>query len=266
MHDNMTEVAVAVPGMMERADTAREAEKTRELERAAAEAAAARALADRFTRLAAMSASEFTVSTNGDDHAVKSCLQVLAADVRQAGVFELAGWKFSDVQDRAAAGVTERFVEQVGRHKLTLVIVGGTGAGKTSLAITAGRSAARLGHRTRFVRYSEYLAQCRAASGFKPAPGAAQWCQAIRSTPVLVLDDLGAGEPVGVMADAWVVKATTELVDARVGSGLTTIVTTNLSSEDLQVMYGDRLTSRIGEAAVVASLRAVDLRKPVTWG
>lgn len=62
------------------------------------------------------------------------------------------------------------------------------------------------------------------------------------SVDVLVIDDLGAEKP-----SEWSIARFGELFDARYRDDLVTIVTSNLNIDDIEALYGPRITDRIHE-------------------
>ena len=66
---------------------------------------------------------------------------------------------------------------------------------------------------------------------------------------MLILDDVGAEN-----TTAWAVERLFTLLNYRHGEHLTTIITTNLTPEELSQRLGDRLAWRIAEMSDVVSL------------
>ena len=68
----------------------------------------------------------------------------------------------------------------------------------------------------------------------------------ITTVPILLLDDVGT-EPYEVKEYGNVYLPFTELIEQRYNRRLTTIITTNLSIEDINNRYGARIADRINE-------------------
>lgn len=159
------------------------------------------------------------------------------------------------------------FAQTVGRPDakvLNLILVGSIGAGKTSAAISAGHLAVAAGRFVRFATHQQYLDWLRpdgAPSGRSPV-----WIREQHErADLLILDDLGAEENLDEEASKFVRKETNELLGNRLASGRPTIVTTNLSSEDLSVMLGARMVSRLGARGHVLKFIGEDRRQPIKW-
>ncbi len=134
--------------------------------------------------------------------------------------------------------------------KPTLVLSGGTGAGKTVAAA---------------------LALCERIGSFQvlraPRLGAAfeRWqsdredgAEALRvNVATLLVDDLGL-EP---LDDRRVPLALEEIFDARQTASRRTVVTTNLSRDAMRARYSDRVLSRLAQNAAVVPVDGDDMRR-----
>lgn len=140
-------------------------------------------------------------------------------------------------------------------------LLGGTGNGKTHLAIATIRSwgcspAARNGRgefpwAVEFLKVPEWLSDLRrlyAENGGQVDTTIALYAS---SVGLVVLDDLGAGR---VRATDWGADVLYRVIDGRYDRGLATLVTSNSRLEDLD----PRIVSRLREGLVVC--RAPDLR------
>lgn len=140
-----------------------------------------------------------------------------------------------------------------GRPEGWLVLSGGYGSGKTHLAAAIVNQRLADGESALFVVVPDLLDHLRAAY----APGAAEAYDerfdAVRSAPLLVLDDLGAEA-----SSPWAAEKLFQLLNFRYNGRLPTVFTTNQPLEDLD----ERLRSRLGEMGFVRTveLRALDYR------
>ncbi|MFD9248364.1 ATP-binding protein [Streptomyces bottropensis] len=144
-----------------------------------------------------------------------------------------------------------------------LVAFGSVGSGKTVAAAAAGALAVEMGVMARFVSHSAYLHWLRpnsAPSGLTPTTIVERY----ERCELLILDDLC--NEMDEYATNHVRTLTTNLVTARANSGRSTLFTTNLDSEQVATVLGDRLASRIGKQAEVLEMVGNDRRKPKTWG
>lgn len=127
-----------------------------------------------------------------------------------------------------------------------LLLMGMAGLGKSFLGNAVAYRA--LGRGVEVVRATAYgFVQDTLASIRGEGRGAAR----CRRTPLLVLDDLGT-EP---LVPNVTVESLFALVNDRAAAGLATVMATNLSFAELQQRYGERLFSRLSDAANTRILR-----------
>lgn len=143
-----------------------------------------------------------------------------------------------------------------------LILHGSTGTRKTATAAAAGAYAVARGLMTRFVSHSKYLGWLRPDS----APAGltrTQILERYERCDVLILDDLC--EEMDEYATNHVRTLTNNLITARANKGRGTIFTTNLNFDQVEVVLGERLASRIGGRALPLKLVGDDSRKPQRW-
>lgn len=133
-----------------------------------------------------------------------------------------------------------------------LVIQGPVGTGKTGLAIGALREAHHAGVRVMYANVPDILS---AMTGLKWEDKGRQMSR-YQNVPILLLDDLGAEH-----VTDWSATMLYEVVEGRYRNGAPMIVTTNLAKRELREAVGDRIVSRVFEAATVLDLTGEDLRK-----
>lgn len=129
-----------------------------------------------------------------------------------------------------------------------LYLWGGVGTGKTKLACTILNELAKQGVFGRFQRVTELLLKLMPGWDDDDNHTGRMFWDQLTTTPVLVLDDLGADQ--GTDFSRRTLQA---LYDKRLDLGHRTIFTSNLDLDDLQTFLNDqRLPSRIvGECKVV---------------
>lgn len=143
-----------------------------------------------------------------------------------------------------------------------ILMIGKPGSGKTHLAVSIlraiamrniGRDPDLLRFRSRFVVVPDLLDDLRErindSSISDPLP-------ALRTCPLLILDDLGREK-----ATEWVADRLYVLINARYNACLPTIVTTNSSLSELAERGYEAMISRLREDAKVVKLTAPDYRK-----
>lgn len=150
----------------------------------------------------------------------------------------------------------------------SLLLMGNVGTGKTWAAYGALRTAAvhslspnRAG---RYVlgtwtatTFPDFVAKMRPkAFDDKDEMTAEKYMTQLRSTPLLVLDDLGVSKHT-----EWTEDVTHRLVSGRYDDDKATIYTTNLSPKELDIAIGGRMVSRLVEQCVRVNLIGDDRRR-----
>ncbi|MDT3395281.1 ATP-binding protein [Streptomyces sp. B1866] len=139
----------------------------------------------------------------------------------------------------------------------SLLLVGGTGTGKTHLAYGALRSlvGAGVGVRWHATTAADLYADLRPRAGVDTE----QDLRAVARIPLLILDDLGAAK-----TSEWTEEITYRLVNHRYNELLPTLITTNLPIRDLRQTVGDRVASRLAEMTERVVLTGADRRRGTT--
>ena len=135
-----------------------------------------------------------------------------------------------------------------------LLIQGGYGCGKTHLAAAIANACVGLGVPTLFVTVPDLLDSLRSAYGDEETAFDDRFEQ-VRQAPLLVLDDFGTQN-----ATDWAREKLFQILNHRYTNRLSTVVTTNLSLEEID----GRIRSRLLDPEVVSSIRilAPDYRRP----
>lgn len=172
------------------------------------------------------------------------------------GVLKSIGPRFTDDVARGlvdGAGLADTVAhltvrEWLASSKPTLVLSGGTGTGKTVAAMRAILEADSF----------QFLRAIRIGAHYE------RWSsdreddvEPIRfGVALLVVDDLGQ-EPID---DRRVMPAIEEVLDQRQSERTRTLITTNLSADQLRSRYSERIVSRLRQNATVKILGASDMR------
>lgn len=133
--------------------------------------------------------------------------------------------------------LTQAFVRDYpGSSEKGLLLMGPSGVGKTHLAVASLKELIRRGHAGLFCDYRELLKEIQAS--YNPASESTEMgiLEPIRTTEVLVLDDLGASKP-----SAWVLDVIGLVLNARYNERRVTILTTNYFDEVAPVEPAPRL-------------------------
>jgi DNA replication protein DnaC len=134
-----------------------------------------------------------------------------------------------------------------------LVLHGGYGCGKTHLAAAIVNERLRRGGPALFVVVPDLLDHLRAAFAPTSEESYDDRFEAVRTAPLLVLDDLGTQAPT-----PWAAEKLFQILNYRYNAQLPTVITTN---QDLEVL-DDRLRSRLGHVGFVRpfEIKALDYR------
>lgn len=157
-----------------------------------------------------------------------------------------------DPMIRTAKGLAMASVED----GASIILGGGTGVGKTHLAIAMVQEAVSRGRDALFVPVVDLLDEIR--SGYDE--GTADAIQeAVKEADCVALDDLGAQR-----STSWVSERLFSVIDARYRLGKQTVITTNACSmSQLEKMLGERgarIVSRLTEMAQPLFIKARDFR------
>jgi len=178
--------------------------------------------------------------------------------------------------------VTQGFVRDYpGGSEKGLLLMGPSGVGKTHLAVAALKELIRRGHQGLFCDYRELLKEIQAS--YNPASQSTEMAilEPVRTSEVLVLDDLGASKP-----SDWVRDIVGIVLNARYNEKRTTIITTNYidnpasdgeparlpsgklvpptREDSLEQRIGSRMRSRLFEMCRTVEVIAPDFRRERT--
>lgn len=118
-----------------------------------------------------------------------------------------------------------------------LFIYGNVGVGKTMLCSIVAIERAYCGKPSLFYTVTDMLSDLR---DFDDSVGRQVKLQQIKSTPCLIIDDLGAE-----YVTDWVASMLFEILDARYKSSLCTVINSNIAIGDIQARYGQLHGARI---------------------
>jgi len=135
-----------------------------------------------------------------------------------------------------------------------LVLLGGYGCGKTHLAAAIANQALAAGTHVLFLVVPDLLDYLRTAYAPTSDTGMDERMEAIRSVPLLVLDDLGAHH-----STPWAQEKLYQIINHRYNNRRPTVITTNQRLEELD----PRVTSRLVDLdlSLVYEILAPDYRQ-----
>ncbi|MDX2175092.1 MAG: ATP-binding protein [Candidatus Sumerlaeia bacterium] len=123
-----------------------------------------------------------------------------------------------------------------------LILKGGTGCGKTHLALAILRVVVEHGHTGLYVNFSDLLTRLRETYGDASAETEAEVLGKVNTPELVVLDDLGAENTTD-----WVRDRLYLIINRRYESQRSVVLTTNCTIAELDQRLGKRTVSRLFE-------------------
>jgi len=163
--------------------------------------------------------------------------------------------KFMAPQEKESLHQAFEICEKFARlHEGWLLLEGGYGCGKTHLAAAIANEAVNRGVPTLFITVPDLLDSLRFAYN-DPETTFEQRFEEIRSADLLVLDDFGTQN-----ATAWAQEKLFQIINYRYINKLATVITTNLTLDEIE----GRIRSRLQDADFVnyVKISASDYRRP----
>ena len=137
-----------------------------------------------------------------------------------------------------------------------LIIVGPPGCGKSHLVAATAKRAGVAGYSVLFERAPKLLMRLRAAYNSKSRVCELEMFEALGRVDLLVIDDLGAEKRTD-----WSEQTIYTIIDERYSSGRATLITTNLSLEELEEKVGERTMDRLIGSCRIIENRASSYRQ-----
>lgn len=165
--------------------------------------------------------------------------------------------QFATYQEAALVSARKRIAAFIRNYKSGkgLLLMGEAGVGKTHLSIGIIKSLSEQKVRCRFWDINEWLDQLRASYGDDPAEGQ-RLLDEVKTVELLVFDDLGAQRITDHTTDRLF-----DVVNSRYLSHLSTVITTNVPSTQIERIYGARLWSRLMAMCDVIEIVTQDHRQ-----
>lgn len=146
--------------------------------------------------------------------------------------------------------------QRKGGHGITFA--GTPGRLKTTMAAAAGLEVLRQGHGVYFISMPELLDRMMSMSRNADQTELRKFDGHIRRTSLLILDDMGAE----YRAD-WVLNKVDAIITARYNQLLPTIITTNLTPEQIKEKYMERIYDRLRSTNVLIATGGESLRRGI---
>lgn len=131
------------------------------------------------------------------------------------------------------------YARHFGDHAGNLLLTGGTGLGKTHLALAMGRAIGEMGYGVCYESAAGLFGKLEKAK-FYPTEEAALEAKKLEDADLLIVDDLGTEMP-----GQFVTAALYQLLNQRLMAGKAMILTTNLNVEELGQRYSPQIASRL---------------------
>lgn len=175
----------------------------------------------------------------------------VAASLRSAAYTPPAGYASAAYRDLDHGQPREVVQGWLGSGRLHLVLTGPVGTGKTHAVHSVCRDAVSRGLWTLHWSASRFLVACR-PDGDPSAERRARACD------VLALDDVGGQKP-----SDWASDLLSDLLDERLYECRRTLVSTNLTHDQLVAVLGERFADRLRQSMVVAKFTGQSRRRDV---
>lgn len=175
-----------------------------------------------------------------------------ASDAIKPSLAKIKDWLTPPSDDADEA----RWDAWIATNKRSLLLHGPYGVGKTGLAVGILRMKVADAGGGLFFTVPTLLDHIRRTYGPNPVADEHEIVQAVKTTPFLVLDDLGAER-----VTEWVREKLFTIINHRHDEDLPTVFTSNLDIAELGQHIGERTTWRIVEMATVIHVDGPNLRK-----
>ena len=150
----------------------------------------------------------------------------------------------------------EKFAKSIGKNSKNLLLIGSTGTGKTHISTSSAKVAIEEGFEVLYDSAQNIVSafeddRFRSGYGHSESKGAK-----FLQCDLLIIDDLGTE-----FVNQFTISCLYNLINTRMNKNLSTVISTNLSSEELARRYEDRIYSRlIGSDSTVLLFRGSDHR------
>lgn len=132
------------------------------------------------------------------------------------------------------------YADSFSRNSPSLFLFGKTGVGKTHISLAIAKRVTERGYTAAYGSLLNYLRLIEREHFGRSEDSESDTMQILINTDLLVLDDLGSE-----FRSNFYESALYNIVNSRINLGLPTIISSNLSSAELQKNYNDRIISRI---------------------
>ncbi len=152
-------------------------------------------------------------------------------------------------------GICRDFVANFPQGSGNLLFNGGTGLGKTFLAVAVGKEVSRQGYTVCYEGAISLFEKLEKAK-FNPTEENTRRGEEIANCDLLILDDLGTE-----FTGQFVAAALYNLINSRMLAEKSTIVTTNLLVSEIRQRYSPQIASRLDGEFTLVTFVGEDIRK-----
>lgn len=143
----------------------------------------------------------------------------------------------------------------------SLLMFGATGLGKTHLSLSIAREAINKGYAVIYGSTQNLLSKLEREHFSRAGEEKGVTEQMLLDCDLLILDDLGAE-----FSTSFTVSSIYNIINTRLNTGLPVIISTNLSMQELEDKYTQRITSRIGGNYIILPFCGKDVRQIKKFG
>lgn len=133
-----------------------------------------------------------------------------------------------------------QYAETFSKNSPNIFLLGKTGLGKTHLSLAIAKRVAERGYTAAYGSLLNYLRKIENENFGRSENAETDTMQTLINADLLVLDDLGSE-----FMTKFSESAVYNLINSRINLGVPTIISSNLSVDELQKSYNDRIISRI---------------------
>ena len=134
----------------------------------------------------------------------------------------------------------KEYASSFSQNSASLFFLGKTGVGKTHISLAIAKKVTELGFTAAYGSLINYLRIIEKEHFGRAENSETDTLQALIGADLLILDDLGSEFRTNFSESALY-----NIINSRINLGLPTIISSNLSAEELQRTYNDRIISRI---------------------
>ena len=150
----------------------------------------------------------------------------------------------------------KNYADVFSRNSTSLFLLGKTGLGKTHLSLSIAKKVTERGFTVAYGSLLNYLRIIEKEHFGRAENPETDTMQVLINTDLLILDDLGSE-----FRTSFSESALYNIINSRINLGLPTIISSNLSTSELQRSYNDRIISRLFSVFTTLMFVGEDVRQ-----